>query len=60
MTPGITALIEHSITSVKHMLEGFFVTSKGALGIDSFPPATKVVFGWKSIKKYIKHELHDP
>ena len=42
------------------MLEGFFVTTGGALGINSFPPVTKIVFGWESIKKCIKHEFHDP
>ena len=29
MMQGIAALIEYSITVVKHMLEGFFVTAEG-------------------------------
>ena len=59
MTPGIAALIKHSFAAVKHMLEGFFVTTEGALSVNSFPPTTKVVFGWESIQKCIKHEFHD-
>ena len=52
--------MENSIRVVKHMLEGFFVTTEGALSINSYPPATKVVSGWENIKKCIKHEFHDP
>ena len=37
MTLGIAALIKHSFTVVKHMLEGFFVTTEGALNVNSFP-----------------------
>ena len=60
MAPGKAALIENSNAVVKHKLEGFFVTTEGALLINSFFLATKVVFGWESIKKCIKHEFHDP
>ena len=60
MTPGITALIEYSFTVVKYTLEGFFVTTGGALGINSFPSVTKVVFVLGTIKKCFKQEFHDP
>ena len=39
------------------MLEGFVVTTEGTPCINSFPSATKVVFGWESIHKCIKVAL---
>ena len=52
--------IEHSITVVEHMLKGFVIATEAAISINSFPSAPKVVFGWESIKKCIKHEFHEP
>ena len=55
VTPGMVALIKLSITVVKHMLEGFFVTTKGCFCLEEYPAMRLRVTTGKIEKGYSSH-----